>query len=215
MVPYGADPVISAPETQIRDMGLESDSYLLSVCRIEPDNNVQLLVEAFSRRRRGMKLVVVGAVDEETRYGRAVRKAASDEVIFPGAIYDAAHVQALRFHARAYLHGHTVGGTNPSLVEALWAGNAVIAHDNPFNRWTAGEAALFFRAVDDCAERIDMIINQPDVLARLRSAARVQAAAKFNWIDVLGAYERELLRLTAVEAGRTEPVDELARKDAA
>ena len=63
--------------------------------------------------------------------------------MLPGAIYDQATVKALRYHARAYLHGHTVGGTNPSLVEALAAGNMVIAHDNPYNRWTAGAAAIF------------------------------------------------------------------------
>ena len=68
---------------------------------------------------------------------------ASAEVNFAGAIYDQKIVAALRFYARAYLHGHTVGGTNPSLVEALWAGNAVVAHDNPYNRWTAGEAGTF------------------------------------------------------------------------
>ena len=61
-------------------------------------------------------------------------------------------------HARAYLHGHTVGGTNPSLVEALWAGNAVIAHDNVFNRWTAGAAALFFKDGEACEQAISRLI---------------------------------------------------------
>ena len=70
--------------------------------------------------------------------------AASDEVVFPGAIYDPEVVQALRFHSLAYVHGHTVGGTNPSLVEAMAAGNPVIAHDNVYNRWVAGPAQRYF-----------------------------------------------------------------------
>ena len=70
--------------------------------------------------------------------------AASDEVGFLGAIYDPERVQALRFHSCGYLHGHTVGGTNPSLVEAMAAGNPVIAHDNAYNRWVAQDAALYF-----------------------------------------------------------------------
>ena len=75
--------------------------------------------------------------------------AASDEVVFLGPIYDKAEVEALRFHSATYLHGHTVGGTNPSLVEAMAAGNPVIAHDNPYNRWVARDAAVYFSTEDD------------------------------------------------------------------
>ena len=62
--------------------------------------------------------------------------------MFVGAIYHQPLVQALRFFSRFYIHGHSVGGTNPSLVEALDAGSPVLAHDNKFNRWVAGKGAL-------------------------------------------------------------------------
>ena len=104
------------------------------------------MVRAFSARRRGMKFVVLGKLEEDNRLSRQGARGGRDEVVFTGAIYDSEIVRALRFHARAYMHGHTVGGTNPSLVEALWAGNAVIAHDNAYNRWTAGAAAIPFEA---------------------------------------------------------------------
>ncbi|TGV64003.1 glycosyl transferase, partial [Mesorhizobium sp. M00.F.Ca.ET.158.01.1.1] len=94
--------------------------------------------------KRDMKVVVLGTLSPEIPCHVAVRDAANASVVLPRAIYDQAAVKALRFHARAYLHGHTVGGTNPSLVEALAAGNMVIAHDNPYNRWTAGAAAIYF-----------------------------------------------------------------------
>ncbi len=70
-----------------------------------------------------MKLVVLGKFEEANAYHRAVKAAAGPEVVMPGAIYDTEAVRALRFHARAYMHGQPVGGTNPSLVESLWAGN--------------------------------------------------------------------------------------------
>ena len=70
--------------------------------------------------------------------------AASDEVSFLGAVYEPDDVAALRFHSVVYLHGHTVGGTNPSLVEAMAAGNAVVAHDNEYNRWVARDGARYF-----------------------------------------------------------------------
>ncbi|MBL2382416.1 hypothetical protein ELJ13_30045, partial [Klebsiella pneumoniae] len=68
-------------------------------------------------------------------------------VRFLGPIYDKHVLSSLRLHCAAYVHGHQVGGTNPSLVEALGAGNAVIARDNRFNRWVAGDAAVYFEAL--------------------------------------------------------------------
>ena len=98
-----------------------------------PANSILEIVTAFSRKPRGMKLVVLGRYDPEMSYHKQVMDAASDEVMFPGAIYDKATVSALRFHSALYAHGHQVGGTNPSLVEAMGAGSAVLAHGNHFN----------------------------------------------------------------------------------
>ena len=200
-IPYGGVPVYQAPEEPVRALGLKPNRYFVSIARIEPDNNILPIVTAFSRKPRDAKLVVLGALNDSVAYHRQIRDAASADVVFPGAIYDPAIVQALRFHARAYIHGHTVGGTNPSLVEALWAGNAVIAHDNPYNRWTAGEAGLFFTEVDDCERWIEAMLTNDDLVARCRSAARSRAQNLFRWSDILSAYEREFQALGEVPAG--------------
>ena len=113
--------------------------------------------------------------------------------MFPGAIYDKAVVQALLFHARFYVHGHQVGGTNPSLVEALGAGNAVLAHDNPYNRWVAGEGGVYFSGEDGCAQQIEALLGDPGRLAQLQAASRARHAAAFTWGKILGDYERLLL----------------------
>ncbi|GJE41175.1 DUF1972 domain-containing protein [Methylobacterium soli] len=191
---YGGDPVGAAPASALEPLGLEPGRYMTSIARIEPDNNILPIVEAFSRKRRDAKLVVLGTVNPANRYHRRVRAAASEEVIFPGAIYEAETVKALRYHARAYLHGHSVGGTNPSLVEALWAGNAVIAHDNPFNRGTAGADQAYFHDAASCSAQIETLLTDDLALKRARDAAVKQAAA-FAWLPVLEAYERELLQL--------------------
>ena len=145
------------------------------------------MVEAFSRKPRGAKLVVLGRFEDGNEYHAAIKAAASDEVLFPGAIYDKAAVQALRFHARAYCHGHTVGGTNPSLVESLWCGNAVLAHRNRFNAWTAGLEQFFFSDTDECERMIERILTDDIAVARAGRAARLRAAADFNWTDILTA----------------------------
>jgi glycosyltransferase involved in cell wall biosynthesis len=204
VIPYGGDPVAEASAEPLAALGLEPRRYLVSIARIEPDNNILTLVKAFSAAKRGFKLVVLGKFEDDNAYHAEVRAAAGEEVIFPGAIYDSAIVRALRFHARAYLHGHTVGGTNPSLVEALWAGNAVIAHDNPYNRWTAGAAALLFKDVASCAAAIGLALADDELVARLGEAARARAVAAFQWRDVLVAYERECLALAAPRGTRPE-----------
>lgn len=195
MIPYGGDEVTAAPVAPVDGLGLVPGNYLISIARLEPDNNILPMVQAFSRRPRGAKLAVLGRIDASNPYHAAVTAAASSEVIFPGAIYDKAAVQALRLHARAYCHGHMVGGTNPSLVEALWCGNAVLAHRNRFNVWTAGAEQFFFSDTDECERMIDRILTNDLAVARARVAARLRAGADFNWTDILREYECELAAL--------------------
>jgi glycosyltransferase involved in cell wall biosynthesis len=124
-----------------------------------------------------------------------LRALASDEVTFAGAVYDRPALGALRFHARGYLHGHQVGGTNPSLVEALGAGSAVIAHDNPFNRWVASDAARYFHDPESCAAAITELLGDRPAVEALRANARRRFAAGLTWSHVLSAYEALLGRL--------------------
>lgn len=194
-IPYGGDPITAAPSGPIRALGLEPRGYVTSIARIEPDNNILTMVEAFSRKKRGVKLVILGTLSEANPYHRAVQAAASDEVQFPGAIYDHAVLASLRFHARAYLHGHTVGGTNPSLVEALWAGNAVFAHDNPFNRGTAGPDQFYFADADAFERLIEDVLADDRPLRLAGHAARVRATEYFSWTQILETYESELQAL--------------------
>jgi len=118
--------------------------------------------------------------------------AASDEVSFPGAIYDSAVVDALRLNCLFYVHGHQVGGTNPSLLEAMGAGNAVLAHDNPFNRWVVGSGAMYFHNQATCSAAIEQMLSDRTDLAALREANRQRARQVFDWTPVLNAYSNLL-----------------------
>ena len=202
MIPYGGDPVGQPSAAPVAALGLEPSRYLVSIARIEPDNNTGLLIESFSRQRRGIRLVVLGELFDKSSYHRAIRALASDEVLFPGGIYDRSTVQALRHHARGYVHGHMVGGTNPSLVESLWAGNAVIAHDNAYNRWTAGDAALYFDDLDSCEALIERVATDDALVMRCKAAALTRAKEQFEWNTIFSAYEHEILAL----GGRLQPV---------
>lgn len=195
MIPYGANPITEAPTAPLQAFGLAPDRYYITICRIEPENSMIEIVRAFAARPRRGPLVVLGRLEPEaSAYHREVTeaaKAAKGQVLFLGAIYASETISSLRFHARAYCHGHQVGGTNPSLVEALGAGNAVIARDNPFNRWTAGEGQFFFKTVDDCAALFDALDAEAgdDALHRAREAAVRRFHNGLTWPLVLQQYE--------------------------
>jgi len=193
-VTYGADAITDAPEEPVVAVGLEPGRYLTLIARPIPENSILELVTGFSARPRGHRLAVLGDLDPQDAYARAVRAAASDEVSFLGAIYDPEVVRALRFHGIGYLHGHTVGGTNPSLVEALGAGNPVLAHDNPYNRWTAGDAATWFTDATGVDTELTRLLDDPVERERLGTAARRRHAEEFTWEHVGGQYEDILLR---------------------
>ncbi|MBK7517653.1 MAG: DUF1972 domain-containing protein [Betaproteobacteria bacterium] len=191
-IPYGADRLQDLPEAPVRALGLEPGRYLTLVARPEPENSVLEAVSAFSARPRGQCLAVLGTYRDDHPYHRAVREAASPDVRFLGAIYDPTVVQSLRMHCTAYVHGHQVGGTNPSLVEALGAGNAIVAHDNRFNRWVAGDGARYFTDAPSAAALFDLLLDDEASLRAMRAAASARHEAAFTWPAVLREYE-ELL----------------------
>ncbi len=193
MVPYGADSVTHAPEGPLKALSLTPRRYGLVIARAEPENSVLEIVRAWSRAPRTHPLVVLGAYEAGHAFQAAVRAAAGPDVRFPGALYDPVVVQALRHHARLYVHGHTVGGTNPSLVEALGAGSPVLAHDNEFNRWVAGPGARYFADQAGCEAALTALLDDEAALTAMRSASYVRHAEAFTWEKVLPEYERVLL----------------------
>jgi glycosyltransferase involved in cell wall biosynthesis len=202
LIPYGAERIQSADVSPVVALELEPGRFLTLIARPEPENSILEAVSAFSRRLRGQVLAVLGNYDESNAYHRAVKAAAGTEVRFLGAIYDKAVLRSLRFHSTAYVHGHQVGGTNPSLVEALGAGNAVIAHDNRFNRWVAGDGGAYFKDVDECAALFDTLLAAPQQLAAMQAASRMRHQERFTWERVLAEYEALLLRFHPEAAKR-------------
>jgi glycosyltransferase involved in cell wall biosynthesis len=192
-IAYGAPGIAHASVAPIERWGLQADRYAILIARAEPENSILEVVQAWSVKPRQLQLVVLGNYKAEHAYQAKVMAAASSEVLFLGAVYDKNAVEALRFHARLYIHGHQVGGTNPSLVEALGAGNAVLAHDNRFNRWVAGAGARYFRDAHDCATVLEALLADDAGLTTMRAASRARHAAAFTWSQILAEYERLLL----------------------
>lgn len=147
LIAYGGDHV-TRPRlgAEVRErFPFAGGRYAFSVCRIEPENNIHLLLEGFPPDA-GLALVLVGNW-EASGYGRALRArhGARPGVHLLDPIYEPETLNALRGHCDVYLHGHSVGGTNPSLVEAMHLGRPVLAYDVVYNRATTDGRALYFR----------------------------------------------------------------------
>lgn len=194
MIPYGGDEVKSASVEVLAGFSLEPKNFSIIIARPEPENSFFEMVDAFSSSVRNHKLVVLGNFTPSTNeYHKKVMDAASEEVIFPGAIYDASVVQALRYFSCFYLHGHRVGGTNPSLVEALGAGCAIIAHDNHFNRWVVGEGAAYFSDKQSLSRLLDELLADEERIADMKEVGAARFTERFKWDKVLSAYEQLFL----------------------
>ena len=155
LIAYGGDQALrNVPEdrqTQIlRNYGLERNNYALSVCRIEPENNCHITLEAFAGN--GQPLLFIGnwngsayGIELRNRYGQM------SNIIMMDSVYDLDTLYTIRKNCMLYIHGHSAGGTNPSLVEAMFFGHPILAYDVEYNRETTYGAAYYYTTVDELA----------------------------------------------------------------
>lgn len=150
VIAYGGDHAVAVDATPVSEYGVPA-SYAFSVCRIEPENNVHMVLDAFSGQE-SQALVLVGNWNK-SEYGRALRAkyAACGNLYLFDPIYDLRQLKTLRSGAMCYVHGHSAGGTNPSLVEAMHFGKPVFAYDCDFNRSTTEDKAFFFASSEALA----------------------------------------------------------------
>jgi glycosyltransferase involved in cell wall biosynthesis len=188
-IAYGADIPPDNPNAKwIEQWGLEPDSYYIVVCRLEPENHLLEIVEGFEQSQSPLPLVVLGNIENPNPYVCALLERRSNRVRFIGTVYDKEKLAALRFYARAYLHGHSVGGTNPSLLEAMACSNLVIAHDNPFNREVLQDSGLFFTTRPELAAAINAIDGAQVDVRKLRNRATERIRASYQWSQIADSY---------------------------
>lgn len=152
VIPYGGDHAVETPASAGAADHLPKQ-YALGLCRIEPENNIDMILEAFDGL--DMPLVFVGNWNN-SEYGRAL-KARYDEhdtIAIHDPVYDAGALRAIRDRATLYVHGHSAGGTNPALVEMMHFGVAIAAHGCAFNRHTTEGQALYFESAEELAQLV-------------------------------------------------------------
>jgi glycosyltransferase involved in cell wall biosynthesis len=196
VIPYGCEVIENIPPVKpLLEWELKPRDYYLVVCRLEPENHVREILEAFQRSKSERQLIVLGNHLSETSYVKQLRAIRDPRIRLIGTVYDSAKLISLRYHCFAYLHGHSVGGTNPSLLEAMGCSNLVFAHDNPFNRETLGECGIYFQDARELTQAIDRAEQKEGDIEPLREAARSRARDHYQWRTIIDKYAAMLERL--------------------
>lgn len=191
MIRYGAPLLDSVAAGRVEELGVSPGGYHLVVARFEPENHVQEIVEGYRRSSATLPLVVVGSAPYSSEYTERIHRAAAgdDRIRLVGGVFDQELLDALYFHALTYDHGHSVGGTNPSLLRAMGAGTAVIAFDVPFNREVLDGEGWYFSEPDDVARAFEEAETDAEHTRSLGASAKERARVAFRWDDVADSYE--------------------------
>ena len=187
LIAYGA-PVVSDASDRLAELQLTSRGYHLVVARFEPENHVHLIVEGYRASGATLPLVVVGSAPYADEYTRTLHELADDRVRFLGGVWDQDLLDQLYANAITYQHGHSVGGTNPSLLRALGAAAATTAFDVVFNREVLGDAGRYFSTADDVKNLFEAAEADPEGTRR-RGLTAKERAALYDWDNVADQYE--------------------------
>lgn len=192
-IPYGAEPFRQPDQARLADLDLDAFGYNLLVGRMEPENNFEMILEGAADA--DLPTVVVSNTD--TRYGRELtEKYSAANVRFIGWVGDRELLSNLRHFAAVHFHGHSVGGTNPSLLEAMACGAFIAAHDNIFNRSVLGTDALYFKDAGEVAALVKNAGAMAEKRENFIAHNLVKINETYNWNRIADQYEKMLFEVT-------------------
>jgi glycosyltransferase involved in cell wall biosynthesis len=193
LIAYGGDQAerIAPSEEERRQYSFLNSGYAFVVTRIQPDNNIEMLLKAFMHQQN-MPLVMVGNFDNSA-YGKLIKAkyAEVQNLILLDAIYDRKKLDVLRSNCTVYIHGHSVGGTNPSLVEAMYLGLPVFAYASGYNENTTYHKAKFFRDENELTQMIENI--EKIDLKQLGENMKELAEKYYRWSQIAAGYKEVIL----------------------
>ena len=193
LIPYGADHVLNPEikEADYKKYPFLNNKYALVVARIQKDNNIETIIKAFINNPP-MPLVVIGNWSNSNWGNEIWQKYNENEnIILLDAIYDQIELDKIRNSCYLYIHGHSAGGTNPSLVEAMYMGLSVIAFNSIFNRYTTHGIGLFF---NDTTELNNIIrTTEEKQLKQISEELKLVAIKNYTWKSIASAYKKLIL----------------------
>ena len=193
LLAYGANIYDNYDEAFLKEFDLQANNYFLLIARLEPENNIEPVIQGYlnSNQKEIRPLIIIGKTN--TPHGKQLTKKYGTEksVRFIGGIYDFDKINSIRYFSTAYFHGHSVGGTNPSLLEAMASNCFIIANDNPFNRAVLHDEALYFSSPKDVSSILNdintILTNKKDLFTKKN---RDEIRTNYSWEKLIDEYEK-------------------------
>lgn len=196
-IPYGADIFSNSNSLLLEEFDVAPYDYDMLIARLEPENSIEIILDGRAKSDCKRKFLVIGT--HATPYGEYLKKkyAAVPDIKFIGGIYNIEKLNNLRHYANLYFHGHTVGGTNPSLLEAMASGSLICANDNPFNKYILEQDALYFKTSDDVAHYIKQVRCNLPLYQKFISNNRKKIGEKYSWSIIIDKYANHLIEIVS------------------
>ena len=186
-IPYGSDVITEYDPVICDEFDVREYDYDMLIARLEPENSIEIILEGVAKAKQERPFLVIGKHD--TSYGKFLKSkfAYRKKIRFIGALYDKAKLDSLRCFSNLYFHGHTVGGTNPSLLEAMGSSALVCAHNNEFNYAILGQDALYFKKSDDVTYYLETVTKAEYIAFIENNNTKIKEL--YGWETIIDQYE--------------------------
>ncbi|MDC6366487.1 MULTISPECIES: DUF1972 domain-containing protein [Flavobacteriaceae] len=190
-IAYGANLFSKPNESILEEYKLKPYEYNMLIARLEPENNIETILRGVAICEINKSFIVIGK--HNTKYGEYLKTKfkSIEKIKFLGGIYNQSHLNNLRYYSNSYFHGHSVGGTNPSLLEAMASSSFIIANDNIFNKSILGNDAFYFKTSKDVAELLRH--NKKEYLDFIK-ANKTKIESLYSWRIINDKYENYLIK---------------------
>lgn len=187
-IAYGATAFENPDASVLYNYELDPQGYDMLIARLEPENSIDVILEGVAMARLNRPFLVVGK--HETAYGNYLKDkySAHRQIRFIGGIYNINTLNNLRYYSNVYFHGHTVGGTNPSLLEAMASDSLICANDNPFNRYILEEDAIYFNEAAEVAEHLKTVVYGEERYQQMIRRNRDKINEIYDWELIVEKY---------------------------
>ena len=197
-IAYGANIERSQNPEVVKQYGLEPSEYYLVAARLVPENNTDLILRAFEQLKSERRLAIAGTANYRSAFVDRLKKTKDPRVLFLGHVGNSEHFKELHCNSYAYIHAHSLGGTNPALVSALGYGDCVLALGTPFNQEVlGGYGILFDNDPATLAIKLQWIENHPEIAAKYRVRAPQRIHEAYTWERITDQYEELFLQLAS------------------
>lgn len=207
-IPYGADIETDLPDNKVKEIGLQPNKYVLAVARLVPENNVDLLLDAVGQLPPNLPVVIAGSANKETELTCRLKHLSATRKNFRwlGHVSDQILLKQLWAHSAVYFHGHSVGGTNPALLQALGYGAPTLALNTCYNAEVLRHPQHLLAPQPNAVASAILELTENERLRREFSEhGRQVVRSRYLWSDVLAAYRRVLTDSSVISGAEPVP----------